>query len=44
MLKIQPGEPFPQLKGTSVNHGEITFPDDIPAGNYGVLLAYRAHW
>ncbi len=44
MHKFNPGDPFPALSGESVNHGTVNLPDDIPAGQYAVVLAYRANW
>ena len=37
-------EGFPKLSGESLKHGSVTLPDDIPAGAYNVILAYRANW
>ena len=44
MPQLQDGDRFPSLSGSTVNHGQLTLPDAIPAGNYGIVLAYRAHW
>lgn len=44
MHKFQPGDAFPRLQGPTLQHGTLTLPDDIPAGAYGIVLAYRAHW
>ncbi len=44
MSKFNPGDPFPQLKGFSVDHDMIELPGALPEGHYGVVLAYRAHW
>ena len=44
MSKFNPGDAFPQLQGFSVNHGMVTLPGDLPEGQWGVVLAYRAHW
>ena len=38
------GDTFPSFTGQTVNHGEMSFPDAVPAGNYAVLAVYRAHW
>lgn len=42
--QLQNGERFPALAGDTVAHGRLTLPDAIAEGNYGVILAYRAHW
>lgn len=44
MAQLRDGDRFPALTGETVEHGRITLPDAIPAGNYAVILAYRAHW
>ena len=44
MSKFNPGDDFPNLQGSSVNHGTIALPGHLPDGHYGVILAYRAHW
>ncbi len=44
MPQLKDGDLFPSLKGTSLTHGEVSLPGAIPDGNYGVILAYRAHW
>jgi hypothetical protein len=44
MHKFNAGDPFPNLGGESVNHGTVNLPGDIPEGNYGIVLAYRANW
>lgn len=44
MPQLNTGDSFPPLKGSSLEHGEISLPGAIPEGNYGVILAYRAEW
>ncbi len=44
MPLFHPGDAFPPIKGFTVNHGLVTLPEDIPAGRYAVVFAYRAHW
>ncbi len=44
MAQLRDGDEFPALQGQSVNHGSISLPGNIPAGNYAVIFAYRAHW
>ncbi len=44
MTQLNSGDAFPALSAESVNHGRISLPDAIPAGQYAVVLAYRAHW
>ena len=44
MTQLKDGDAFPALTAQSLAHGEITLPTGIPAGQYAVILAYRAHW
>ena len=44
MSKFDAGDTFPALQGFSVDHGMVSLPKDIPEGNWGIVLAYRAHW
>jgi hypothetical protein len=44
MPQLKDGDRFPALSGETVAHGHIDLPAAIPAGNYAVILAYRAHW
>ena len=44
MHKFNGGDAFPGLTGESVKHGSVSLAGDIPADNYGVVLAYRANW
>ncbi len=43
MERLEPGKPFPTLKGSVVGGGEITLPDHI-SSKYAIVLSYRAHW
>jgi len=38
------GDIFPSLSGDTVKHGRLSLPDALPAGHYGVVFTYRAHW
>ncbi|MCZ6842254.1 MAG: hypothetical protein O7G32_05430 [SAR324 cluster bacterium] len=44
MHKFNPGDDFPSISGESLNYGTINLPRDMPAGEYSVVLAYRANW
>jgi len=44
MPQLKNGDLFPSLSAESVNHGRITVPDDIPAGDFAMIVVYRAHW
>ncbi len=36
-------DPFPALSVDTLDHGTIALPEHF-AGDWGVLLVYRAHW
>ena len=36
-------DPFPALSFPTLDHGTVALPEHF-AGNWGVLLVYRAHW
>jgi hypothetical protein len=44
MHRFSLNDPFPRLAGETVKHGRLTLPDDVPAGRWAVILAYRAQW
>ncbi|MEE8395948.1 MAG: hypothetical protein V3S29_07830 [bacterium] len=44
MPKFDNGDLFPHLEGETVAHGRLRLPEDIPAGQWAIVLVYRAEW
>jgi len=44
MHKFNLNDRFPSLGGETVAHGRVTLPDDVPASQWSIVLAYRAQW
>ena len=40
---LDTGDAFPPLAMETVKHGRMTLPDAF-GGQWGVFVAYRAHW
>jgi hypothetical protein len=43
MNQLQNGDQFPDVSGTTVNHGTMFFPQDLDS-EWVTLLYYRGEW
>ncbi len=44
MPQLKDGDLFPSFAAQTIDGARVTLPDDVPAGNYAVIVAYRAEW
>lgn len=44
MAQLKDGDLFPSFSAETIDGQRVTLPDDIPAGNYAIIIAYRAEW